>query len=245
MWWGRSDPPAHAWLGRTRVAWREAAGAAIQHAAVDGIAQGIETLSELGKRQRGADMRTVRVSLDGDLCSLRLVPAIEGVNGRDEADAAVVAFLREAEGRASDIAARVAEWPPSGPRWLVAVVAEGALNRLAQSLGPRLRSVRPWWWWAVPWAGGRVALWDGLTLTYCDFEHADSCGDAGSVSPMADAAAAQRWLQRRRVADGGSPRDMFVFSWGGAPPVAETTPAASSAGEAEGFGFGEWLHRVA
>lgn len=253
MWWGRSERAAQAWVGGRRIAWCSADG----HISTHPIGGADEAAALLRQRMVDERPKALQLWLGSAVCRLERVPAIEGVRSRTEAQSAMRALLHSRSLLADGAQAQLPYWPYEKSHWCVATFDGDLLQRLQGAVGKALKSIRPWWGWALDdarsaWSseasskGAAVtwALFDGEALTTATLNAAGELTEAGTVAPVVDAAAAQRILNRRFAGSGEQPA-MPVRCWSLGHSLAEgkvrETTATSGDGVAAVFAFRDLL----
>jgi hypothetical protein len=197
VWWARSEARAHAWLGAGRVALRRPGEDLVIEASVsadEGIAWLLAALK--GRSRAGG----VHLWLASDLCELACMPAMTGVNRLEEAQAAAVAWL-QAQGRLRPgWTASLVECTPTAAFWRMAQSPDGLVESVRQQLP--VRSVRPWWSWALQHLNDRqrgFCAYDGAALVFCEWDDEGHVAAAETVGPMGDISGARRLLKRRSL----------------------------------------------
>lgn len=154
MWWVNSSPAAQAWLGGHWVSRCEPDGT-LKSQAVDDLNQALACLQDWHAQASAKKRKTahLRVWLSNQLCRLASVQAIQGVRDATEARASATATLRALGALDEGWDAQVDfgdEGRPSGQGlWRLALVESATLDALVRIHGPSLKSVRPWWSWAL------------------------------------------------------------------------------------------------
>lgn len=216
--WSATRRRSQAWLGTRHVAWSDPGGR-VETATVADAREAIERL----RRWRANENSKAKVTLwlSGALCALDVVPSVEGVRSKAEAESAAAAWLA-AQGRVPDAAmVRLAGWPCARTHWPVAVSDRAVAQGAVEALAGRCRSMQPWWAWALrrvdPFAGAMSStFYDGEALVTCRLDASGAIGEPATHRPVEDAAAARRIALR--VGSDPARRSWTALDWDRDPP---------------------------